>query len=209
VLGIPRPCLSPYDLDGGDVVLAFRFDGPAPAPGDEAMPAELRAMMERFGASGEADPGLLGGASIEGMLGELFKSMRVSPSITRMMGGASAVPTLWGGSSSREEESVGRTYRLATSFEYGGPSPATGLVVDLGGVEYISSVGLRVLMLAAKEMRARKARVAAAAMQPIVAEIFAISRFDSVYEVFPALRDALAALSPQAAAAFDASAANG
>jgi anti-anti-sigma factor len=81
----------------------------------------------------------------------------------------------------------------------------TGLVVDLGGVEYISSVGLRVLMLAAKEMRARKARIAAAAMQPIVAEIFAISRFDSVYEVFPSLRDALAAMSPQAAAAFDAS----
>jgi anti-anti-sigma regulatory factor len=46
-------------------------------------------------------------------------------------------------------------------------------------------------------------------MQPIVAEIFAISRFDSVYEVFPSLRDALAELSPQAAAAFDASAANG
>lgn len=86
---------------------------------------------------------------------------------------------------------------------------ATGLVVDLSGVEYISSVGLRVLMLAAKEMRARKARVAAAAMQPIVAEIFAISRFDTVYEVFPSLREALGALSPQAAAAFDASAANG
>ena len=53
-------------------------------------------------------------------------------------------------------------------------------------------------------MRARKARVAAAGLQPIVAEIFAISRFDSVFEVFPTLRDALAALSPDAVVAYDA-----
>lgn len=80
------------------------------------------------------------------------------------------------------------------------------LVVDFSGVEYISSVGLRALMIAAKSMRARKARVAAVALQPIVAEIFAISRFDSVFEVFPSLRDALAALSPEALAAYDAAA---
>jgi len=59
-------------------------------------------------------------------------------------------------------------------------------------------------MIAAKAMRARKARVAAAGLQPIVAEIFAISRFDSVFEVFPTLRDALAALSPDAVVAYDA-----
>jgi len=82
---------------------------------------------------------------------------------------------------------------------------AAGLVVDFSKVEYISSVGLRVLMIAAKQMRARKARVAAVAMQPIVAEIFAISRFDSVYEVFPSLREALAAMSPTALTAYDGS----
>ena len=42
------------------------------------------------------------------------------------------------------------------------------------------------------------------ALQPIVAEIFAISRFDSVLEVFPSVRDALAAMSPEALAAYDA-----
>ena len=40
-------------------------------------------------------------------------------------------------------------------------------------------------MIAAKQMRARGARIAVAALQPVVAEIFAISRFDSVLEVFP------------------------
>ena len=80
----------------------------------------------------------------------------------------------------------------------------SGLVLDFAGVPYISSVGLRVLMIAAKEMRARRARIAVAGLQPVAAEIFAISRFDKVLEVFPVVRDALAAISPTALAAYDA-----
>jgi anti-anti-sigma factor len=79
-----------------------------------------------------------------------------------------------------------------------------GLVLDLGGVPYISSVGLRVLMIAAKAMRSRHARIAVAGLQPVVAEIFAISRFDKVLEVFPGVRDALAAIAPATLAAYDA-----
>ena len=79
-----------------------------------------------------------------------------------------------------------------------------GLILDFSGVDYISSVGLRVLMIAAKQMRGRGAHIAVAALQPVVAEIFAISRFDSVLEVFPSVRDAIAKLSPAALAAFDA-----
>lgn len=81
----------------------------------------------------------------------------------------------------------------------------SGVVVDFSGVDYMSSVGLRVLMLAAKAVRARKARIAAVALQPIVAEIFAISRFNSVYEMFPSVADALRAMSPDAVTAYDAS----
>ena len=83
-------------------------------------------------------------------------------------------------------------------------SAGTGIVLDFGGVDYISSVGLRVLMIAAKQMRAHGARIAIAALQPVVAEIFAISRFDGVLEVFPSVRDALERLSAPALAAFDA-----
>jgi anti-anti-sigma factor len=79
-----------------------------------------------------------------------------------------------------------------------------GIVLDFSGVSYISSVGLRVLMIAAKQVRARRARIAVAGLQPVAAEIFAISRFDKVLEVFPAPRDAIAAISPEAATAFDA-----
>lgn len=78
------------------------------------------------------------------------------------------------------------------------------VVLDFAGVEYISSVGLRVLMIVAKQMRGHEARIVIAALQPVVAEIFAISRFDRVLDVFPSVRDALEKLSAPALEAFDA-----
>ena len=81
--------------------------------------------------------------------------------------------------------------------------PVRGIVIDLAGVDYISSVGLRVLMVAAKAMRARKASIAVASLQPVVAEIFEISRFHHVVDVRGSVRDAIAAVSPEALAAYD------
>ena len=78
------------------------------------------------------------------------------------------------------------------------------LVLDFAAVDYISSVGLRVLMMASRQMRARGERIATVALQPVVREIFEIARFQHVVEVFPTLRGALAALSPAALAVFDA-----
>ena len=72
--------------------------------------------------------------------------------------------------------------------------PVRGIVIDLAGVDYISSVGLRVLMVAAKAMRARKASIAVASLQPVVAEIFEISRFHHVVDVRGRVRDAIAAV---------------
>lgn len=82
-------------------------------------------------------------------------------------------------------------------------APVRAVVVDMDGVDYISSVGLRVLMVAAKAMRARKAAIAVASLQPVVAEIFEISRFHHVVDVRGTVRDAIAAVSPQALAAYD------
>jgi len=69
-----------------------------------------------------------------------------------------------------------------------------GLVFDLESVEYIGSLGLRVLIIAAKELRSRGARIAVARMRPAVAEIMAVARFGNVVEIYPTLDAALAAL---------------
>lgn len=76
------------------------------------------------------------------------------------------------------------------------------LVLDFSGVEYISSVGLRVLMIAAKQMRAAQAQLSVAALSSVVAEIFTISRFDKVLTVNATLEDALAQASDVALAAY-------
>src|SRR5579859_8194950 len=58
------------------------------------------------------------------------------------------------------------------------------LVLDFSGVEYISSVGLRVLMLAARQSREQGGTIAIAALQPVVREIFEISRFNVVFPCY-------------------------
>jgi len=78
------------------------------------------------------------------------------------------------------------------------------LVLDFTGVDYISSVGLRALMIASKQMRGAGGRIAVTSLQPVVAEIFSISRFDRVIDVHPSVAAALGQLSPAAASAHDA-----
>jgi anti-sigma B factor antagonist/stage II sporulation protein AA (anti-sigma F factor antagonist) len=76
------------------------------------------------------------------------------------------------------------------------------LVLDFSGIDYISSVGLRVLMVAARRMREHDTRFVVAALRGVVAEIFAISRFDRVLTVAATLDDAMALSSPAALAEF-------
>ena len=77
------------------------------------------------------------------------------------------------------------------------------LVIDLAGLEYISSAGLRVLMLAAKQSKAQGGTLLLTGLQPLVQEIFEISRFTMVFVITPTLRDALAKVSASALGAFE------
>lgn len=78
------------------------------------------------------------------------------------------------------------------------------LVLDLAGVDYISSAGLRCFMLAEKQARSQGGTIVVAAMQPVVKEIFEISRFTLVFATFGTVRDAVAKLSPAALKTLDA-----
>jgi anti-anti-sigma factor len=85
-----------------------------------------------------------------------------------------------------------------------GSAHAGGAVVlDLAEMEYVSSAGLRCFMLASRQSKSQGGRIFVAAMQPMVAEIFTISHFNLVFQTFPTVREALAASSTEAAAAFD------
>ena len=58
------------------------------------------------------------------------------------------------------------------------------LLFDLSALEYISSAGLRVLMLASKRAIPAGGRIGVAAPTTLVREILEISRFDLVFPVF-------------------------
>jgi anti-anti-sigma factor len=75
------------------------------------------------------------------------------------------------------------------------------LILDLSDLEYVSSAGLRCLLMASRQMKAGNGRILVAALQPMVAEIFEISHFDLMFEVVPTVPEALAAVSGAAAAA--------
>ena len=85
----------------------------------------------------------------------------------------------------------------------GAAAEGKGIVLDLSALEYISSAGLRCFMLSARQAGGGGGRIVLAGLRPVVAEIFQISRFDMLFEIFPSVREALGALSAPAAAAFD------
>jgi anti-anti-sigma factor len=84
--------------------------------------------------------------------------------------------------------------------------PTGRLVLDFSRIDYISSVGLRVLMVASRQLRERQRPLVVAALQPVVAEIFAISRFDKVLTLAPSVAAALDGASDEARSAWAASA---
>ena len=98
----------------------------------------------------------------------------------------------------------------AEAFQKALASPLQGcvaggehVILDLSRLEYISSAGLRVLMLAAKQCKAQKGTLLVTGLQPLVREILEISKFTLVFTITPSLRDALAKASPNALAAFE------
>lgn len=64
--------------------------------------------------------------------------------------------------------------------------PGASLVIDLGEVSYVSSAGLRVLLLAVRKVKAGKGKVALCAIQPQVKEVFDISGLSAVFSIHPA-----------------------
>src|SRR6516164_4356068 len=71
-------------------------------------------------------------------------------------------------------------------------SSSTDIVVDFSGVEYISSAGLRTLMVASRQKPAER-RLGVARLNAVVHEIFTISRFSHLVPIFATVEEASAA----------------
>lgn len=57
------------------------------------------------------------------------------------------------------------------------------LAVDMSKLEYISSAGLRVLLVVAKKVQQAKGKVALFGLLPNVREVFSVSGFDTIFAI--------------------------
>jgi anti-sigma B factor antagonist len=65
------------------------------------------------------------------------------------------------------------------------------IVLDLEGVVYISSVGLRVLLAAQKKVRPKNGAVKLVSLQPFVREVFEMTGFTRLFSIYPNQGEAL------------------
>ncbi len=66
------------------------------------------------------------------------------------------------------------------------------LVFDFSDLEYISSAGLRVVLLAGKKLRTSKGRMVLVALQDMVREVFDMSGFLALFAVADTLDEGIA-----------------
>jgi anti-sigma B factor antagonist len=67
------------------------------------------------------------------------------------------------------------------------------ILLDFGGVTYISSVGLRVLLATAKKLRNDGDRYALCALSMEVQKVLKLAGFTSIFSIYASQEDALAA----------------
>ena len=65
------------------------------------------------------------------------------------------------------------------------------VVIDLADVTFLSSSGLRILLLLTRELRKQKSDIRLCAPRPQVAEVFHLTGFDQIFELFVSREDAI------------------
>jgi anti-anti-sigma factor len=96
--------------------------------------------------------------------------------------------------------------KLAGRFDSGAAQPAEEsfaqmlgsgpprLVIDMSRVEYISSAGLRVLLVVAKKVQQAKGKMVLFGLLPNVREVFSVSGFDKIFAIEAGVDAAVAAV---------------
>ncbi|HAO32839.1 MAG TPA: anti-anti-sigma factor [Candidatus Competibacteraceae bacterium] len=69
-----------------------------------------------------------------------------------------------------------------------------GVVIDFAAVDYISSAGLRVVLVLAKRLRGGKAALVLCQLNSLIQEVFTMSGFDKVLNIVPTRAEALGQL---------------
>ncbi|NQS99174.1 MAG: STAS domain-containing protein [candidate division Zixibacteria bacterium] len=78
------------------------------------------------------------------------------------------------------------------------PETAKFAILNLAGLEYISSAGLRIILMLQKRLKVRGGEAVIAAPPDFVKKILHISGFNSIFQIFETLDQATAYMKKQA-----------
>jgi anti-anti-sigma factor len=68
------------------------------------------------------------------------------------------------------------------------------IAVDCSGMDYVSSSGLRIMLMALKKITIVKGKFVLCSLQENIREIFEISGFTNIFEIYPSREEALKVL---------------
>jgi anti-anti-sigma factor len=68
------------------------------------------------------------------------------------------------------------------------------LMIDLSQLAYVSSAGLRVILIAAKRLRSKDGKIALCSLQDHVQQVFDLSGFSSILSIYASREEGIKAL---------------
>ena len=82
----------------------------------------------------------------------------------------------------------------AAAMEIAGDNNEKSLVVDMGGVDFIASVGIRSLIRPSQALAMRGGKLAVANLNPQISEFFSLTGLDQMFRVYETVAEAATAL---------------
>ena len=82
----------------------------------------------------------------------------------------------------------------AAAMEVAGDETSKALVVDMGGVDFIASVGIRSLIRPTQALSMRGGKLAVANLSPQISDFFKLTGLDQMFRVYETVADATAAV---------------
>jgi len=86
-------------------------------------------------------------------------------------------------------------------FHLAGQAEPPWIVIDMRNVVFLGSAFLEVLLAAWKRLKERRGRLAICGLTPLCAEVFRVTKLDTLWELYPDRDTAVAALAQPAPAA--------
>jgi anti-sigma B factor antagonist len=83
----------------------------------------------------------------------------------------------------------------SAAMEIAGEDDCKALIIDMGGVDFIASVGIRSLIRPSQALSMRGGKLAVANLNPQIDEFFKLTGLDQMFRVFGTVEEAAAGIS--------------